>query len=59
MWFEPEKDGGVRVLKTEKFLKECPADKEYTICRKIYQNGNGADSFFFFARLHISTFRPL
>ena len=41
MWFEPEKDGGVRKIKTEKFLKDCPADdKTYTICRKIDQNGN-------------------
>jgi hypothetical protein len=41
MWFEPEKEGGVRKLKTEKFLKDCPADgKDYTICRKIFQNGN-------------------
>ena len=39
MWYEPEKEGGERKLKTEKFLKECPADKTYTICRKIFQNG--------------------
>ena len=40
MWFEPEKDGGVRKIKTEKFLQDCPADgKDYTICRKIDQNG--------------------
>ncbi len=40
MWFEPEKDGGVRKIKTEKFLQDCPADgKNYTICRKIDQNG--------------------
>jgi hypothetical protein len=39
MWFEPEKEGGKRVLKTDKFLNECPTDKEYTICRKMYQNG--------------------
>ena len=39
MWYEPEKEGGVRKLKTDKFLQDCPADKEYTICRKIYQNG--------------------
>ena len=25
--------------KTEKFLKECPDDQEYTFCRKIYQKG--------------------
>jgi hypothetical protein len=39
MWFEPEKEGGARKLKTEKFLQDCPADKPYTICRKIFQNG--------------------
>jgi hypothetical protein len=40
MWFEPEKEGGVRKLKTERFLTDCPTDgKNYTICRKIFQNG--------------------
>ena len=40
MWFEPEKEGGVRKLKTEQFLTDCPTDgKNYTICRKIFQNG--------------------
>jgi len=30
-------------VKTNEFLKECPADdgKEYTLCRKIYQNVRG------------------
>jgi hypothetical protein len=40
MWFEPEKEGGQRKIKTEKFLKDCGTDKNYTICRKIFQNGN-------------------
>jgi len=41
MWYEPEKEGGERKLKTNKFLQDCPADKgvNYTICRKIFQNG--------------------
>merc|ERR1711973_1006376 len=28
-------------VKTEEFLQECPSDKEYTLCRKIYQNVRG------------------
>merc|ERR1712134_190621 len=27
--------------KTEKFLKDCPDDQEYTLCRKIYQKVRG------------------
>jgi len=31
------------VVKTEKYLKECPADdgNDYSLCRKIYQNVRG------------------
>jgi len=39
MWNEDE--GGERTIKTEEFLTECPTDKEYTHCRKIYQNVRG------------------
>eukprot|EP00088_Acartia_fossae_P069091 TRINITY_DN8927_c0_g1_i2.p1 TRINITY_DN8927_c0_g1~~TRINITY_DN8927_c0_g1_i2.p1 ORF type:complete len:139 (+),score=56.50 TRINITY_DN8927_c0_g1_i2:42-458(+) len=28
-------------VKTTRFLKDCPADREYTLCRKIYQNVRG------------------
>jgi hypothetical protein len=41
MWYEPEKEGAPRKLKTEKFLRDCPTDKNYTICRKIFQNVRG------------------
>ena len=32
-------DGEERKLKTNEFLKDCPTDREYTLCRKVYQNG--------------------
>ena len=34
-------EGKNPVAKTEIFLKDCPTDRNYTICRKIYQNGEG------------------
>merc|ERR1712062_528055 len=33
---DPFVDEGGAVV-TDEFLKECPTDKEYTMCRKIYQ----------------------
>jgi len=34
-------DGEERKLKTNEFLKDCPTDREYTLCRKVYQNVRG------------------
>jgi len=43
-FFEGEVDEeGKPVPKTLEFLKDCPTDKEYTLCRKIYQNVRGEE----------------
>ena len=45
MWLEPEEVSGVRKLKTEKFLKDCPTDRAYTICRTMIENVFGSKRF--------------
>ena len=38
--FYNENEDGTKTPKTDEFLQECPNDgNEYTLCRKIYQNG--------------------
>ena len=40
--YEPARAGDKPVPKTMEYLKPCPSDgKNYTICRKIYQNVRG------------------